>query len=192
MSCRKIFRHGTSSFTSHPKEGVLRIFIALKNPSFWPVSNPQHLGLVASTLTTTPPRRLAEAWPKLSVDAWRRRQAFLSLAVQCCHVLPFRQGKWVVRKPLWDNRGNTCEFGSVPRDTIGAEKQTNTVDPRHTLYPIAYRSPDWFSRKLHERRNILNHIFLLRCLWNSSQCQKIFIFMAFSYFGSSRRRFLNR
>jgi hypothetical protein len=33
FSCRNILRHGTSGFTSHPKEGVLRIFIALKNPS---------------------------------------------------------------------------------------------------------------------------------------------------------------
>jgi hypothetical protein len=35
------------------KEGVLRIFIALKNTSPWPGSNPQTLGSVASTLTTT-------------------------------------------------------------------------------------------------------------------------------------------
>jgi hypothetical protein len=27
FTCRKILRHGTSGFTSHPKEGVLRIFI---------------------------------------------------------------------------------------------------------------------------------------------------------------------
>jgi hypothetical protein len=48
---------GPSRFTSHPKEGVLRIFFALKNPSPWPRSNPQPLGAAASTLTTTPPRR---------------------------------------------------------------------------------------------------------------------------------------
>jgi hypothetical protein len=30
LTCRKILRHGTSGFTSHPKESVLRIFIALK------------------------------------------------------------------------------------------------------------------------------------------------------------------
>jgi hypothetical protein len=35
LTCRKVLRHGTSGFTSHPKEGVLRIFIALKNPSTW-------------------------------------------------------------------------------------------------------------------------------------------------------------
>jgi hypothetical protein len=59
FTCHKILRHGTSSFTSHPKEGVLRIFIALKNPSPWLGSNPQPLGPVASTLTTAPPRRLS-------------------------------------------------------------------------------------------------------------------------------------
>jgi hypothetical protein len=58
FTCRKILRHWTSGFTSHPKEGVLRIFIALKNPSPWPGSNPQLLGPVTSTLTTTPPGRL--------------------------------------------------------------------------------------------------------------------------------------
>jgi hypothetical protein len=31
LTGRKSLRHGTSGFTSHPKEGVLRIFIALKN-----------------------------------------------------------------------------------------------------------------------------------------------------------------
>jgi hypothetical protein len=58
LTCRKILRHGTSGFTSHPKEGVLLTFIALKNPSSWPCSNSRTLGPVASTLTTTPPRRL--------------------------------------------------------------------------------------------------------------------------------------
>jgi hypothetical protein len=59
LTCRKILRHGTSGFTSHPKEGVLRIFIALKNPSPGPGLNQLPLGTVASTLTTTSPRRLS-------------------------------------------------------------------------------------------------------------------------------------
>jgi hypothetical protein len=53
----KILRHGTSGFSSHPKEDVLRIFIALRNPSPRPALNPRTLGPVASTLITTPPRR---------------------------------------------------------------------------------------------------------------------------------------
>jgi hypothetical protein len=57
LTCRKILRHGTSGFTSHPKQGVLRIFIALKSPLPWAGLNPRPLGSVASTLTTTPPRR---------------------------------------------------------------------------------------------------------------------------------------
>jgi hypothetical protein len=39
---------------------VLRIFIALKNPSLWPGLNPRPLGPVASTLITTPLRQLAK------------------------------------------------------------------------------------------------------------------------------------
>jgi hypothetical protein len=34
LTCRKILRHGADGFTSRPNEGVLRIFIALHNPSF--------------------------------------------------------------------------------------------------------------------------------------------------------------
>jgi hypothetical protein len=58
LICRKILRHGTSGFTSHPKEGVLRIFIAIKNPSPQSGLSLRPLGPVTSTLTATPPRRL--------------------------------------------------------------------------------------------------------------------------------------
>jgi hypothetical protein len=47
-----------SGFTSPPKQDVLRIFIALNNPSPRLGLNPRTLGLMASTLTITPPRRL--------------------------------------------------------------------------------------------------------------------------------------
>jgi hypothetical protein len=49
LTCCKILWHGADGFTSLPKEGVLRIFIALKNPLFSTVfetvnrkSNGQH------------------------------------------------------------------------------------------------------------------------------------------------------
>jgi hypothetical protein len=58
LTCCKILRHRSFGFISHPKEGVLPIFIALKNSSRWLGSNPLPLGPVASTLTTTPPRQL--------------------------------------------------------------------------------------------------------------------------------------
>jgi hypothetical protein len=58
FTCRKILWHGTSSFASHPKEGVLWIFISHKNPSHRSCLIRDPLGPVASTLTTTPPRRL--------------------------------------------------------------------------------------------------------------------------------------
>jgi hypothetical protein len=43
LTCRKILRHGTASFTYRPKEGVLHIFIAFKNHSL-PCSNSRTLG----------------------------------------------------------------------------------------------------------------------------------------------------
>jgi hypothetical protein len=61
FTCYKMLWHGTSGIISHPKEGVLQIFIALKDPSPQPGLNPQPLGPVASTLTTTPPMRLQTA-----------------------------------------------------------------------------------------------------------------------------------
>jgi hypothetical protein len=65
LTCCKILRHGISVFTSHPKEGALRIFIALKNSSPWPGLKPRPLGPVASTLTTTPPRRQPVRWLRI-------------------------------------------------------------------------------------------------------------------------------
>jgi hypothetical protein len=58
LTCRKILWRGASGFTSPPNEGVLRIFISLKNPSPWPGLNLQTLGPMASTVTITPPRQL--------------------------------------------------------------------------------------------------------------------------------------
>jgi hypothetical protein len=60
LTCRKILRHGTSGFTSHPKKGVLHFVIALKNTSPRLGLNPRPLGPVANTQTTTPPRRLRQ------------------------------------------------------------------------------------------------------------------------------------
>jgi hypothetical protein len=39
LTCHKILRHGTSSFTSNLWEGVLQILITLKNPSPQPGLN---------------------------------------------------------------------------------------------------------------------------------------------------------
>jgi hypothetical protein len=57
FTCRKFSRHGASGFTSLPKERVLRIFIALKNPSPRLGLNPRTLGPVVTTLAITAPRR---------------------------------------------------------------------------------------------------------------------------------------
>jgi hypothetical protein len=59
LTCHKFLRDGADSFTFPPKEGVLQIFIALKNPSPSAGFHPRTLDSMASTLTITPPRRLS-------------------------------------------------------------------------------------------------------------------------------------
>jgi hypothetical protein len=61
-TCHEILWHGTSGFNSHMMEGVLQIFITLKNPSPHPGLNLRPLVPVASTLTITSPRRLWHCW----------------------------------------------------------------------------------------------------------------------------------
>jgi hypothetical protein len=57
LICLKLLQHGTSSSVSPSKEGVLQIFITLKNPLPRLDLNPQTLGPVASILTITPLKR---------------------------------------------------------------------------------------------------------------------------------------
>jgi hypothetical protein len=47
LTCRKILQHGTFGFTTHRKEGVLRIVIAFTNLSLRPGLNPRPLDPVA-------------------------------------------------------------------------------------------------------------------------------------------------
>ena len=51
-------RHGTDNFTSLPKEGVLRIFIALKNPTASAGFEPANLGIRGQHATSAPPKSL--------------------------------------------------------------------------------------------------------------------------------------
>ena len=52
-------RHGTDGFTSPPKEGVLRIFFALKNPTASAGFEPANLGTKDQHATSRPPKPLA-------------------------------------------------------------------------------------------------------------------------------------
>jgi hypothetical protein len=55
----KVLWHGAFGFTSPPKKGVLRIFVALQAPSPLPGWNQRTVGPIASKLGITPPRRFA-------------------------------------------------------------------------------------------------------------------------------------
>jgi hypothetical protein len=49
-------RYGTDGFTSRPKEGVLRIFFALKNPTSSARFEPANLGTKSQHATSRPPK----------------------------------------------------------------------------------------------------------------------------------------
>ena len=51
-------RHGTNGFTSLPKEGVLRILFALKNPTAAAVLEHANLGTKGQHATSRPPKTL--------------------------------------------------------------------------------------------------------------------------------------
>ena len=51
-------RHGTHGFTSLPKEGALRIFFALKNPTASAGFEPVNLGTKGQHATPRPPKPL--------------------------------------------------------------------------------------------------------------------------------------
>jgi hypothetical protein len=63
FTCCKILWHGASGFTSPLKEGMLQIFITLKNPSPQLGLNMWTLGPMAGTLTITPLR-----WPAITLS----------------------------------------------------------------------------------------------------------------------------
>ena len=51
-------RHGTDNFTSLPKEGLLRIFMAFKNPTASAGFEPANLGIRGQHATSAPPKPL--------------------------------------------------------------------------------------------------------------------------------------
>ena len=51
-------RHGTDGFTSTPKEGVLRIFSSLKNPTASAGFEPSNLGTKGQHAISRPPKPL--------------------------------------------------------------------------------------------------------------------------------------
>jgi len=53
-------RHGTDGFVSSPKEGMLRIFFALKNPTASAGFEPANLAIKGQHATSRPPQRTTQ------------------------------------------------------------------------------------------------------------------------------------
>jgi hypothetical protein len=73
LTCHKILWHGINGFTFPPKKGVLRNFIAVKNPPPRPGFNPRNYCPLGITLTSVPQRRLRKTihatWSNLCVTS---------------------------------------------------------------------------------------------------------------------------
>jgi len=60
-------RHGTDGFTSSPKEGVLKIFFALKNPTASVGFEPANLGTKGQHATSRTPKPIFPPYVVLNV-----------------------------------------------------------------------------------------------------------------------------
>jgi hypothetical protein len=101
------------------KEGVLRIFIDFKNSSPWLSSNLQPLGPVASTLTTTPPRRLLSVTQKNNTDFGRKQKikSTLTHKNQLHFSAMFTQLEYIGFQPQFTVFGLLLEFW-LPRSVL--------------------------------------------------------------------------
>jgi hypothetical protein len=96
--------------------------------------------------------------PKPSVAAWQRYDTFISeqFSVVTFYRLAISSVAWTTS--LYCRIFSATLVGSalyhVTRPKL-AEKHTNTVGTTHTPHPVAWRSSDWFSPKLHEKRDLL-------------------------------------
>jgi hypothetical protein len=80
FTCRKILRHGADGFTP-PKESVLQIFIALKNPSPSARSEPANLGSYDEHVN----HYITEATIKeITTDVW---EECLKTAYGSCYII---------------------------------------------------------------------------------------------------------
>ena len=78
-------RHGTDGFTSPPKEGVLRIFFALKNPKASAGFEPANLGTKGQHATPRPPKPLLYTYSIFNIGTFYIRMvtAVTNLYLSC-------------------------------------------------------------------------------------------------------------
>jgi hypothetical protein len=91
LACHKILRHGVDGLTSPPTKDVLRICIALKNPSPRPFLNPRTLCSMAITLTITPQRNIHRPMEVVTTsvrlhDATSQKRRLPYDLMNCCAV----------------------------------------------------------------------------------------------------------
>jgi hypothetical protein len=69
-------RHKTDSFTSPPKEGMLRIFFTLKNPMASAGFEPAYLGTKGQHATPRPPKPIPSLIQSICLTAFPKRGTY--------------------------------------------------------------------------------------------------------------------
>ena len=85
-------RHGTNGFASLPKEGVLRVFLSLKNPTASAGYESANLCTKGQHATSRPPKPLAMIWETF-VNCVRKFQELWPKNRKCHHLLKVRSKK---------------------------------------------------------------------------------------------------
>ena len=83
-------RHGTDNFTYPPKEGMLRIFFALKNPTASVGFEPANVGTKGQHATSRPPKPPAVA---VTVSPLFRKPCFTGFPVHIFHFFALSRGE---------------------------------------------------------------------------------------------------
>jgi hypothetical protein len=85
ITCRTILPHRADGFISSPKDGVLRTFVAPKNPSSQPDLNPVTSSPMASTLNITVPRKTIAVFyiSDVELSGYVKRELLLYIMNSC-------------------------------------------------------------------------------------------------------------
>jgi hypothetical protein len=143
VTCRKILRHGTDRCTSPPKEGVLRVFIVLKNPNVLAGFELANLESNGEHATTRPPRAARRMVPLKSRSGRSDEDS------SCCPCFRLKSLSCRIRRV--DNQARRCPVTATTQAVTGsycdgrmAWKQICLWKRNAFLYPIKHGNKMYF------------------------------------------------
>ena len=125
-------RHGTDGFTSPPKEGMLWIFLPLKNLMASAGFEPANLGTKGQHATSRPPKPLSSSLPSKNINIKIYRTMILPFVLYGCETwsLMLREER---RLTVFENRVLRRIFGHT-RDEVTGEWRKLYIEELDDLY----------------------------------------------------------